>query len=153
MDATAPPPRPCAVLFVCTWNRVRSPMAAALVRRRWSGEVWADSCGVQAGEGEPDPFADAVLREVDADLSAHAPKAFADVTDGSFDLVVALSREADEVVEAFARGRSAEIAHWPVPDPTLETGAREQRLAAYRAVREEIDRRLVAHLGAPATAP
>ncbi|MBE7217156.1 MAG: low molecular weight phosphatase family protein [Caulobacteraceae bacterium] len=152
MDTPAPSPRPAAVLFVCTWNRVRSPMAAALVRRRWGALVWADSCGVHAGEGAPDPFAEAVLSELGAGLCGHAPKRFADLLDGSFDLVAALSPEALPAAEAYARGRAAEVAYWPTQDPTLETGARELRLAAYRAVRDELDRRLIARLGAPAPA-
>ena len=147
-DALAPAPRPGAVLFACTWNRVRSPMAAALVRRRWGAHVHADSCGVHAGEGV-DPFADAVLREAGAGLAGHRPKAFRDVHDGSFDLVVALSPEALPAAEAFARGLACEVVAWPTADPTLETGARDQRLCAYRAVRDGLDRRLAERLGAP----
>lgn len=150
-DPLPPARRPAAVLFACTWNRVRSPLAAALVRLRWGAHVYADSCGLHAGEGV-DPFADAVLREAGAGLDGHRPKAFADVGDGSFDLVVALSPEALSGAQAFARGLACEVAVWTTPDPTLETGARDQRLSAYRAVRDGLDRRLAERLGAPAPA-
>lgn len=125
-------------------------MAAALAHLRWGGAVYADSCGLHAGE-DLDPFADAVLREVGAALGAHRPKTFADLHDGSFDLVVALSPEAFAPAQAFARGLACEVVAWPTPDPTLEAGSREQRLGAYRAVRDGIDRRLSERLGERAT--
>ena len=142
----AAPALPAAVLFACTLNRVRSPMAAALLRRRFGGRVFVDSCGLEAGE-TPDAFADACLRELGLDLEGHAAKRFDDLQDGSFDLIVALSPEARDAAAAFARCLAAEVLYWPMPDPTHETGSREQRLAAYRAVRDELDRRLLSRFG------
>lgn len=149
MDAAGP--LPAAVLFACTLNRVRSPMAAALMRRRWGDRVHVDSCGLAAGEGV-DPFADVVMRELDLSLEAHRPKAFADLEDGSFDLIVALSPEAHDAAAEFARCLAAEVLYWPMPDPTAPDVAetREQRLLAYRAVRDELDRRLIDRFGPPA---
>ena len=153
-DAASAPPDapPAAVLFACTLNRVRSPMAAALMRRRWGGQVHVDSCGLEPGGEELDPFADAALRELGLGLDGHRSKTFADLQDGSFDLIVALSPEAHAVAERFARVLAAEVLYWPMPDPTAETiGGRDQRLAAYRRVRDELDRRLLERFGLPST--
>lgn len=140
---------PDAVLFVCTFNRVRSPMAAALLRAGWGRRIHVDSCGVGAAEAV-DPFVSAVLAERGLDAGGHRPKPFEALWDGSFDLIVALSPEAHAAALAFARHLSAEVVHWPTDDPTEETGDRETRLAAYRRVRDELERRLIVRFGAVA---
>ena len=145
------PALPAAVLFACTLNRVRSPMAAALLRRRVGRQVFVDSCGLEAGV-DADGFADACLRELGLNLDGHVAKRFADLQDGSFDIIVALSPEAHAAAVAFARCLAAEVLYWPMPDPTAEAGSREQRLAAYRAVRDDLDRRLLARFRPPVDA-
>ena len=52
-----------AVLFACTHNAVRSPIAAALLHLRSEGKLFVTSCGVRA-EPEVDVFAVAVMEEV-----------------------------------------------------------------------------------------
>lgn len=137
---------PDAVLFACTLNRVRSPMAAALLRARWGGRIHVDSCGVEAAE-EIDPFAAAVLAERGLDAGAHRPKRFEALGDGSFDLIVALSPQAHAAAKVFARHLAAEVVHWPTADPTEETGGRDARLVAYRRVRDDLGRRLAERFG------
>ena len=132
---------PDAVLFACNLNRVRSPVAAALLRQRFGARVFVDSCGLKPGD-EVDPFAVAVMAEVGLDLTRHRPKGFDQLEDDSFDLVVSLTPEAHHRAVELARGRAVELLYWPILDPTLEGGSREQRLAAYRAMRQEIERRL-----------
>jgi protein-tyrosine-phosphatase len=132
---------PGAVLFACTMNRVRSPMAAALMQRRFGDRVYVDSCGIREGEGI-DPFVVAVMAEIGADLSEQTAKTFDQLNDGSFDLIVAMSPEAAARAEARARGVAVEIEVWPTEDPTLDGGARAQRLDAYRRVRDQIRRKI-----------
>ena len=57
---------PVAVLFACTLNAVRSPMAAAILRHLAGRRVYVQSAGVRAGE--PDPFVAAVMDEIGIDL-------------------------------------------------------------------------------------
>ena len=140
---TETPSRSIAVLFACNHNAVRSPMAAALLEQITGGRVRAASCGVLAAECL-DPFAQAALAEVGLDLGAHAPRSF-EAAGGEWDLVVALTPEAE--ARAGALG-SAEHEFWPVDDPTLTEGTREQRLDAYRAVRDDLRRRITARFGA-----
>lgn len=145
-----PPRLPDAVLFACNFNVVRSPMAAALMRQLYGSRVFVDCCGLRAGEAV-DPFAVAVMDELGLDLESHRPKRFQDLEDGSFDLVVSLTPEAQHRAVEMARGQATEIEYWPTMDPTLEGGGREQRLEAYRQVRDGLRRRLLDRFGRPAT--
>ncbi len=141
---------PGAVLFACTQNRVRSPMAAALMRRRFAGSTFVDSCGLKPG-GEVDPFSAAVCEELGLDIAAHRPKGFDALEDGSFDVIVSLSPEAHHRALEWARHLSAEVEYWPTYDPTLDTGSRAQRLDAYRAVRDKLDARILDRFGRAST--
>jgi protein-tyrosine-phosphatase len=139
------------VLFACNLNRVRSPMAAALMRRRYGQAVVVDSCGLRPAD-EVDPFVVAVMDEIGLDLEHHKPKGFADLDeDAVFDVVVSLTPEAQHRAVEMARGGPVEIEYWPTFDPTLVEGSREQRLDAYRQVRDELDRRLLERFGRPST--
>jgi len=138
----ARPDAPGAVLVACTLNAVRSPMAEALLKHLFGRQFYVDSAGVSA---EPvDPFALAVMREIGLDLARHTAKTFDTLGDGSFDLILALSHSAEARARDFARLRAVEIERWEIPDPTGAGGSREQRLAAYREVRDALCRQLIA---------
>ena len=141
----AQPPR--SILFACNLNRVRSVMAAALMERAHGRRIVVDSCGLVAGEGI-DPFAWAIMAEMGIDLTDHAPKTFKELDAARFDLVVALTPEAQRYGQAHLEGVAQEF--WPIPDPTAFEGAREQRLEAYRAVRDDLAERLSARFPVPA---
>jgi protein-tyrosine-phosphatase len=145
-SASKRPPLPGAVLFACNFNRVRSPMAEALLKRALGDRVYVDSCGLkqepgEAGEGA-DPFVRSVMEEISVDLANHAPKTFDQLEDASFDLVISLTPEAQHRAVEMTRGRAAEIEYWPTFDPTLAEGSREARLAAYREVRDHLAKRI-----------
>ena len=140
-------PIPDTLLFACNLNQVRSPMAAALLQRRFGGRVYVDSCGLKEGEGI-DPFVVAVMAELGVDLSEQASKTFADLAADSFDLIVSLTPEAHQRALTVSRGRAVEVEFWPTEDPTAGGGgSREQRLGVYRDVRDEIDRKITARFG------
>ncbi|HEX5379915.1 MAG TPA: low molecular weight phosphatase family protein [Phenylobacterium sp.] len=142
---------PGAVLFACNFNRVRSPMAEALLRRVLGDRIYVDSCGLRldprAEEGGADPFVQAVMAELSCDLSGHVPKTFDDLDDDSFDLVISLTPESQHRAVEMTRGRAAEIEYWPTFDPTLSEGSREARLAAYREVRDSLAARIAERFG------
>ena len=83
---------PGAVLFACTMNAVRSPMAAAILRHLAGRRCYVESAGVRAGE--LDPFVVAVMDEIGIDVSSHKPRTLSELNDTSFDLIVSLSPEA-----------------------------------------------------------
>lgn len=143
---------PDAVLFACNLNRVRSPMAQALLRRALGDRVFVDSCGlktlrVEAGEPHVDPLALEIMREFGCDLGGHRAKTFNDLNDDSFDLIVSLTPEAQHRAVEMTRGRAAEIEYWPILDPTLAEGSRETRLQAYRDVRDMLAERIAQRFG------
>ena len=141
-------PRPGAVLFACNLNRVRSPMAEGLMKLFYGQEVYVDSCGLKP-HAEVDPFVTVVMDELGADLSHHHPKSFEDLTDGSFDVVISLTPEAQHRAVEMSRARAVDIEYWPVGDPTLATGSREAMLEAYRQTRDELAARIVDRFGRP----
>ena len=132
---------PGAVLFACGLNRIRSPMAAGLMRRLHGPGMVVESCGVHVDpDGLPDPFVATVMDEIGVDVGGHAPRTFEDLEGLSFDLIVSLSPEAHRRAIEVAGDRPVELAFWPATDPTLTTGSRETILAAYRSVRDDLDR-------------
>jgi protein-tyrosine-phosphatase len=131
---------PGAVLFACSRNGARSPMAEAILKHLAGRNVYVDSAGVSAGT--PDPFAAAALAEIGIDLSGHKPKALGELPDLAFDLIVTLSPEAHHAALQLAQGHAVAVDYWPMPDPSLAEGSREQTLEAYRAVRDDLVRRI-----------
>jgi protein-tyrosine-phosphatase len=138
------------VLFACSHNVLRSPMAAELMRRRFGKLVWVDSVGVQAG-GTVDAFAVAAMEELGCDISKHRPKSFDTLEDMNFDLIVTLTPQAHHRALELTRTLAAAVEYWPSHDPSLARGSREQRMDEYRALREALDRRMARRFRRPAT--
>jgi len=137
------PAQPLAVLFACGLNAIRSPMAAAMLRQMLGGSIYVGSAGVR--KGELDPFAVAVMAEIGLDISRHKPLTFEELDDWeglNFDLIVTLAPEAHHRALEITRSNAVDVEYWPTPDPTVVEGSREQRLDAYRAVRDQ----LLAHI-------
>jgi protein-tyrosine-phosphatase len=139
-----------AVLFACTMNAVRSPMAAAILRHLTRGGIYIESAGVKAGE--IDPLAVEAMGEIGLEMGKHRPRCFEDLEDGSFDLVITLSPEAQHKAVELTRTAATQVEYWPTMDPTAAEGSREQRLQAYRAVRDQLMQRLKQRFLAPAAA-
>lgn len=142
-----PPP---SVLFACNFNRVRSPMAEAMVRRFYGDVVYVDSCGL-APEDNVDPLVVQVMNEIGVDASTHVAQSFADLDPDAFDLVVSFTPEAHAQATAMAQGSAVQVEYWPLPDPTLTEGSRETVLEGYRQVRDQLRARLADRFGAPAS--
>jgi protein-tyrosine-phosphatase len=131
--------RPQAVLFACGLNAVRSPMAAALLKQMLAGALYVGSAGVR--KDELDVFACAVMEEIGIDISAHVPITFEELEDLeglNFDLIITLSPEAHHKALELTRTLAVEVEYWPTADPIAVEGNREQRLDAYRAVRDQL---------------
>lgn len=137
---------PGAVLFACSRNAVRSPMAAAILRHLAGNRVFVGSAGVRADEAT-DPFAVAVMEEIGIDMSKHKPISLAGVHDTSFDLIVTLAPEAHHKALEIASGFAVDVEYWPPADPTLASGSREQILDAYRAVRDSLFKKIKSRFG------
>ena len=140
--------RPQAVLFACGLNSVRSPMAAGLYKQIIGRASYVASAGVR--KDDLDPFAVAALEEVGIDISRHRPMTFEELEDWeglNFDLIVTLSPEAHHKALELTRTIAADVEYWPTPDPTAVEGTREQRLSAYREVRDQLTERIKTRFG------
>ena len=143
MTPAPPPQRPQAVLFACGLNSVRSPMAAALLRQMLGTKLYVGSAGVR--KGELDPFAAAAMEEIGIDIKAHRPITFEELEDLeglNFDLIVTLSPEAHHKALELTRTLALDVEYWPTADPTAIEGSREQRINAYRDVRDQLLQRI-----------
>jgi protein-tyrosine-phosphatase len=138
---------PGAVLFACSMNSVRSPMAAAILRHLAGRRVYVESAGVRAGGS--DAFAAAVMNEIGIDITSHKPHTLRDLHDTSFDLIVTLSPEAHHQALELTRTMAVDVEYWPTFDATMMVGqgSREQILQAYRTVRDELFQRIKRRFG------
>lgn len=125
---------PASVLFVCSFNSVRSPMAEVILKSLHGRRIFVQSAGVR--RGELDPLAVEAMDEVGLDLTRHRPKTLDELEDGFFDLIITLSPEAHHRALECTRESACVVEFWRVPDPTLVEGSREQRLWAYRQLRD-----------------
>lgn len=143
MDETAGEKRPQAVLFLCGQNSIRSPMAAAIARHYFGKSIYVASAGVR--KGEIDPFVTTVMDEIGIDISRHRPMTVEEREDDeglNFDLAISLSPQAHHRALELTRKLPIDVEYWPTPDPTIAEGSREQKLDAYRTVRDELTRRI-----------
>lgn len=136
--------RPLNVLFVCSRNAVRSPMAAALATHLCGDRIHAESAGVSPEIA--DSIATQVMAEMGIDISTHEPRALAGARASAFDLIVTLSGSAR--AEAAERAPDVAAEHWPTTDTTAFEGSREMRLAAYRELRDKLVARITERFGA-----
>lgn len=132
---------PDAVLFCCTWNAIRSPMAEGIMKMLHGRKVYVDSVGAR-GSDMPDGFMVEVMGEIGIDMSNHNPKSFDELEDGYFDLIIALSPEAQHHAVEMTRTMACDVEFWNTLDPSIIEGSRDTRLQAYRQVRDQIMKKI-----------
>ena len=132
---------PGAVLFACTRNAIRSPMAEALLKHLQGSRIYVQSVGVRPSA--IDPFAVAAMDEMGIDIARHRQRSFDNLEDDSFDLIISLSPEAQHRAVEMTRHMACEVEFWNTFDPSLVEGSREVRLDAYRDVRDSLMRRIL----------
>lgn len=134
---------PGAVLALCTHNAVRSPMLEALLKRAFGTKIYVQSAGVE--DGELNPFAVEVMREIGLDISGHRARPYADLPPDSYDLIAALSKPAYALARDIAAQQSVSVEYWDTPEPPPLSGERprEMILEDYRRLRDD----LIRHIG------
>jgi protein-tyrosine-phosphatase len=140
--------RPQSLLFVFGENVIRSVMAEAIARYYFGTSLFIASAGVRAGP--PDPFVGPVLEEIGIAPPAARSRTIEDLEEYEglgFDLIVTLAPEAHHRALDLTRTVAADVEYWPTPDPSFVTGNREQRLDAYRQVRDGLVDRITARFG------
>jgi arsenate reductase len=122
------------ILFLCTGNSARSQMAEGLMRHLRGREFDVFSAG-----SDPkglNALAIAVMKEIGVDISRQRSKRLDEYGEESFDYIVTLCDDAAKTCPLFP-GEGKRM-HRGVADPAAAEGSREERLAAFRKVRDEL---------------
>ncbi len=137
-------PERTRVLFLCAHNSARSILAEFLVNHLRGDRFAAQSAGLEASG--VNPYAVRVLQEIGINASRARSKSIAEFRGQDFDLVVTLCAPAEGACPAWlGKGR---LAHLAFDDPARVQGTEEEKLEAFRAVRDEMQVRLFALLDA-----
>lgn len=131
--------KPMRVLFLCTHNSSRSQMAEGLLQARGGAAYEVFSAGTQPRTVHP--LAIQVMRELGIEISGHRAKGIEEFRERiPMDLVVTVCDDAAEACPFFPNTRRQE--HWGFPDPSQVEGSEEERLAAFRHIRDLIATRI-----------
>lgn len=138
-DATPPIPkvgrRRIAVLFVCTGNSARSPIAEALLRHYAVGRVTVASAGSRP-KPQLHPNTVRVLRDqFGIDIAGQRPRHLDTLADRRFDYVITLCDKARETRLEFPE--HPRRIHWSIPDPA----AANEGFPAFHNTATDIDTR------------
>ncbi len=128
---------PERVLFLCTGNSCRSQMAEGLLRSLGGGAYEAFSAGT-----EPhglNPMAVEAMREIGIDISGQQSESVEAYRGNAFDHVITVCDHARETCPVLPGGRQH---RWSFDDPAGAAGSRDERMAVFRRVRDEIAARL-----------
>lgn len=125
------------VLVLCTGNSARSQMAEALLRHLAGDAVEVASAGTQPSIVHP--LAVRAMAERGVDISAQRSKHLDEMTDRAFDWVITVCDNAAESCPVFP-GATRRL-HWSFPDPAAAEGDEDQRLDAFRRVRDALEER------------
>ena len=133
---------PRRVLILCTANSARSQMAEGLPRELGHGAVEVYSAGTKAAGVSP--LAIQAMAERGIDISAQRSKHLSEYLVQPFDTVITVCVDAAEACPVFP-GRAERI-HWSIPDPAMVSGTKDERLAAFRQARDQLETHLRAWL-------
>lgn len=126
------------VLILCTGNSARSQMSAGFLQS-WSPRLEVHSAGTNPSP-RVNPFAIKAMQEAGVDISGGHPKSVAQFLGQPFDFVITVCDDADKNCPNF-RGKVGKRVHIGFPDPAKATGTDEQKMAVFRAVRDDIQKR------------
>ena len=134
------------VLILCTGNSARSQMAEGLLRHLGGTRYEVFSAGTKpAGVN---PLAIEAMREVGIDISTQRSKSVAEFAGQEFAAVITVCDNAAEECPIFPG--APQRAHWSLPNPAAVSGTEQEKLGAFRKVREELERRIQAFVNSVA---
>lgn len=131
------------VLIVCTENSARSQIAEGLIRHEAGERFEVFSAGTQPTQLRPEAIA--VMKELGIDISTHRSKSVTEFAGWQFDFVITVCDRAREECPVFAEAR--ERLHWPFEDPASFAVIGDERLHAFRKLRDRIHARVMVFLG------
>jgi arsenate reductase (thioredoxin) len=133
------------VLFLCTGNSARSQMAEGLLRH-----LAGDRYDVYSAGTHPvglNPFATLAMKDLGADISGHRSKNMREFTDQRFDYVITVCDRAKDACPRWPH--TGRLIHWSFEDPAVAGGTPEERLRAFRKIRDEIKGQIESFIGSP----
>ena len=132
-----------SILYVCNLNAVRSVLAEYITNKDYDGRAVAQSCGVIAGP--PDGYAATIGLEHQIDITRHESRYLSDVDISQFDEIISFSLDAFQEVKALDLPANVRTEHWQVRDFAGIGNDREERLAVYRGLFDEIEALIKGH--------
>jgi protein-tyrosine-phosphatase/DNA-binding transcriptional ArsR family regulator len=133
-----PPSPPARVLFVCTGNSARSPMAEALTKRLAPVTVEAFSAGSHPKSLHPNTVR--VMHEHGIDLSGRRPKHLREFAQQRMDYVVSLCDRVRERCPQFPD--HPERIHWSIADPARDGDSDAETYPAFQQTAAELATRV-----------
>ena len=124
------------VLFICTHNSARSHMAEGLLRKLYGNRYYVRSAGTDPTE--VNPLVVKVMAEVAIDISDHQSSSIQDLLDQEWDYIITVCDRANESCPFFPGGKQK--IHRGFEDPAAVNGSEEEKIVAFRQVRDEIRR-------------
>jgi len=121
------------VLFLCTQNSARSQMAEALMRHMYGDRFDVFSAGTNPGV--VNPYAIRAMQELGVDMSSHRSKSVDEFMGQDFDYVVTVCDNARKNCPFFP-GKN--VIHRAFRDPAAAKGTKEEVMAVFRQIRDEI---------------
>jgi arsenate reductase len=122
------------VLFICTHNSARSQMAEGLLNALPGNQYEAFSAGTEPSQ--VNPYAIKSMSEIDIDISMNRSKNIHEFKGMEFDYVITVCDNAKERCPVFPGG--GKHIHKGFTDPSRTKGGNDQKLVAFRIVRDGI---------------
>lgn len=126
------------VLILCTGNSARSQMAEGLLRHDGGAACEVASAGTKPSHVRPEAIA--AMREIGIDISSYRSKSVDEFAGQAFDYLITVCDNARESCPVFPA--TTQRIHWSLNDPAAVQGSDEERLAAFRSVRDELRTKL-----------
>lgn len=115
-------------------------MGEGLFRAEGGGNLEVFSAGTKPSSVRPEAIA--VMKEIKIDISGHSSKSVGEFSGQSFDYVVTVCDNARDSCPVFPAG--TDRIHWSFEDPATVQGSEQERLAAFRRIRDQIHERVKA---------
>lgn len=122
------------VLILCTGNSARSQMAEGLLRHEGGDLFEVFSAGTKPTRVRPEAIT--VMRELGIDIASQRSKSLDEFAGQEFDYVITVCDNAKEICPIFPA--KTQRIHWSIEDPAAVAGTEEQRLAAFRRIRDDL---------------
>jgi arsenate reductase (thioredoxin) len=130
------------VLFLCTHNTARSQMAEALLKKHAGDRFEVYSAGFESKD--INPFTRRVMKEVGLDLSGQYSKGVKEYLGKiNFAYVIIVCAIGEKICPTAFPSISRQRLFWPFEDPVAFEGTDEEKLAKFREIRDQIDRRIL----------